>query len=370
MPPLTGIGRYTWELAKCLPAQDTVMSVRYFSRGQWMPSLESHLQQTATKRALRKRLVLNRYTRRLYSFFAPALIQRQLAACADAIFHGTNFNVPSFPGRTVATFHDLSVYRYPEFHPAARVEFMRREIPKTLQRADFLIAVSEFTRREVIDYFNWPADKIRSIPLGVAPHYHPRDILETQPVLSGMGLRHGRYALCVATIEPRKNLERTLTAYELLPQNVRQRYPLVLVGASGWENSNLLARITKGQREGWILYLGFVPESDLPVVVAGAHLFIFPSLYEGFGLPVVEAMASGVPVLTSNRASLPEISQGAAMLVEPEDIDGMTHAIQQCLEDTAWRKDASQLGLKVAAQYDWSLTAMRTADVYQKLAGL
>ena len=246
---------------------------------------------------------------------------------------------------------------------------MQREIPKTLKRADFLIAVSEFARNEVIKYFGWPEHKIRATPLGVTPQYHPRTQLETQPVLAQLGLTHGRYTLCIATIEPRKNIDGILSAYRRLPDRVRRAYPLVLAGGSGWNNEATLKRIAQYQAQGWLHHLGYVPESELPLLLAGARSFVFPSFYEGFGLPVLEAMACGIPVVTSNRSSLPEVTQGAALLIEPEDIPALTEAIRISLEDETWRNAAIPASQQVAAGYSWETTARETADIYRLLAG-
>jgi glycosyltransferase involved in cell wall biosynthesis len=135
------------------------------------------------------------------------------------------------------------------------------------------------------------------------------------------GLSHGSYSLCVTTIEPRKRIDSLLAAYARLPEKLRVVYPLILVGGKGWRSEHLHQAIDAAANAGWLHYLGFVPEDDLPALYAGARLFVYPSSYEGFGLPVIEAMASGVPVVTSNRSCLPEIASGAAKLVDPDDVE-------------------------------------------------
>ncbi len=242
---------------------------------------------------------------------------------------------------------------------------MQREIQITLDRANYLITDSEFIRQEITEFFGWPKNKIRAVPLGVAEAYRPRGVAETAGALEKFGLAFGSYALCVATIEPRKNIEALLSAYEALPRAQRNHYPLVLAGGYGWRSEAIHRRIEQGQRQGWLRYLGYVSEADLPLLFSGARGFVYPSLYEGFGLPVLEAMASGLPVLISNRASLPEVASGAALIVEAEDIQAMTESIRVLLEDEGWRSEASRRSLEVASRYSWDATARETVAVYR-----
>lgn len=367
-PPLTGIGRYTWELATRVPELAAPDQVLYISRGRWVGKLTDLQQPAPLRAALRRSVLRSKLAAVAHAAIWPFIMRQRLRSVPDSLYHGTNFYIPPGARRSVATFHDLSIYRYPEFHPASRVEFMRRAIPASLKRADFIITVSEFTKREVIDYFKWPEEKIHAIPLGVSDEYHPRAAEETATILNPYGLRHGQYALCTATIEPRKNIERLLQAYAQQPQALRARYPLVLVGGAGWNDDQLLQRIQAAQAEGWLHHLGFVNQAALPHIMAGARCFLFPSLYEGFGLPVLEAMASGIPVVTSDRSSLPEVAQGAALLVNPLDTNEISIAIACALQDDGWCNHAALAGLQVADICSWDKTAQQTVDVYRKMA--
>ena len=228
-----------------------------------------------------------------------------------------------------------------------------------------MICDSEFIRQEIIAFFGWPEDKVRVVSLGVGNEYHPREVTETATVLRKFDLSFGSYTLCVATVEPRKNIEVLLSAYEALPFPIRNRYPLALAGGSGWRSEDIHRRIDQGRRQGWLRYLGYVLEADLPILFSGARGFVYPSLYEGFGLPVLEAMASGLPVLISNRSSLPEIASGAALIVEAEDVQAMTENIRILLEDGQWRNEASRRSLEVASRYSWETTARKTVEVYR-----
>lgn len=366
-PSLSGIGRYTWELAKRIPTIQGVKSVRFFSDGRWVNNASSLFEQSSVKLAIRQRLIRSPLVVAAYRCLSPLLLRQRLRDYSDHIYHGTSFLLPPFPGTAIVTIHDLSVFRYPQFHPPERVSFMQREIPITLGRANFLITDSEFIRQEIIEFFGWPADKVRAIPLGIAEDYCPRRMEETVDVLRKFGLEFGAYTLCVATIEPRKNIGTLLLAYEALPQALRNRYPLVLAGGYGWRSEAIHRRIEHGQRQGWLRYLGYVSEAELPKLFSGARGFVYPSLYEGFGLPVLEAMASGLPVLISNRASLPEVALGAALIVEAEDVQTMTENIRVLLEDDRWGKTAIRRSLEVAAQYSWDTTARKTVEIYRSV---
>jgi glycosyltransferase involved in cell wall biosynthesis len=286
----------------------------------------------------------------------------------NAIFHGPRFYLPRFNGSSVATFHDLSIFTHTQYHPPERVRYMQRALNLTLQRASMLITDSEYTRQELASYFGYPLDKIRTISLACSEDFHPREAADCVSVLARLGLVHGGYTLYAGTIEPRKNIEALLDAYSILPDAIRQRWPLVLAGYHGWQSEQLHERINAAENAGWARYLGYVADEDLPHLFAGAHLFFFPSHYEGFGLPVLEAMASGVPVVCSNASSLPEVAGDAALMFEPTDVDTLRQLIMIGLEDEDWRETAKQKGLAQASTFSWQRCAKETVAVYRELS--
>lgn len=358
--PLTGIGRYTHELARRLSVSNDVESICFYKNGIWLNDYSVTGDSKTSIMAVPKKK-------------SPALSLfhriRGKLVCSNRLFHGPNYFLPSFVSSGVITIHDLSVFKFPETHPSERVSQFDRQFSSSVGRASHLITDSDATRREVIDYLGWPAEKITSVPLGVSNTFAPRAVSETVACLGHYGLTHGRYALCTSTLEPRKKIHRLLSAYQLLPNKVRDRYPLVLVGSSGWLSDTLLSEIARLSSEGWLNYLGFLPQDDLPTLFAGARSFVYPSTYEGFGLPVLEAMASGVPVVASPFTSLPEVTQGAALLVDPEDVVALASAVHRSLEDENWRRDAALLGLAVARTFSWDRCADETVKVYQSISG-
>jgi glycosyltransferase involved in cell wall biosynthesis len=363
VPPLTGIGRYAWELASHYQAlRHDFESIRFFFAGRWIadPADVFQSQRTGTlvpgsiRRLVRKPQSWRRWSMR-----------REMRG---QVFHSPNYFLPEGVDGGIVTVHDLSVFKYPETHPVARIKHFERGFASTLSRTAHMITDSEATRSEVIEYFGWSADRITAISLGARPDFRPRLEREVAVALREYGLLFGGYSLCVSTLEPRKRVDRLLAAYMDLPPPTRGRYPLVLVGSSGWLSGTLHEQIERGEREGWLRYLGFVDETVLPLLYAGARAFLYPSVYEGFGLPVLEAMASGVPTLTSNSSSLPEVAGGAAWLVQPDDHDGLREGIERVLCDESWRKTAAMCGLRVASTMTWGRCANRTLDVYRRFA--
>jgi glycosyltransferase involved in cell wall biosynthesis len=362
-PHLTGIGRYTWELAQRLPLHAQVQDLRFYRGGRWIDEPAKLLQVPAAPGTVKAK-------KPFLKLKPPRWLRdwQTSAACRGRVFHGPNFFLPACAEAGVATVHDLSVFKYPETHPVERIRHFERDFKQSMARAQHLITDSEATRREVIDFLAWPEDRITAVPLGVSSRFAPAPAEVIAPCLARHDLVYKRYALCVSTLEPRKKIANLLQAYESLPIQVREQYPLVLVGGAGWLSDALHATIERLAAQGWLRYLGFVPEADLPALYAGAQAFVYPSIYEGFGLPVLEAMASGVPVVTSLFTSLPEVTQGAACLVDPDDIDALALGIQTALCDEAWRATACHTGLEKARNFTWSRCVDQTIDVYRQVA--
>ena len=234
-------------------------------------------------------------------------------------------------------------------------------------RADALITDSEFTRQELASYFSWPIERIHTVPLASSPEFYPRPAEAINATLAKHGLQANGYTLFVGTIEPRKNIETLLAAYSRLPLSLRTRWPLILTGYHGWRSDAIHQKLESARREGWAHYLGFVPSGDLPLLFSGARLFAFPSLYEGFGLPVLEAMSSGVPVVCSNSSSLPEVAGDAALMCAPMDDIELTRLLQIGLTDNTWRQAAITKGLRHAESFSWERCARETLQVYRRV---
>ncbi|NYH27619.1 glycosyltransferase family 4 protein [Paraburkholderia bryophila] len=362
-PVLTGIGRYAWELASRVPEVAGVESVRMFRNGRWIANAADLLLPAPTvgrprpRKTLRSKLKLPGWAREL----------EMKRACRRSAFHGPNYFLPPYAERGVVTVHDLSVFKFPETHPPERIRHFERDFFRSVEQATHLITDSEATRNELIVFLGCASDKVTAVPLGVSRQFAPHDHDKVAAFLRRYDLATGGYALCVSTLEPRKKIESLLRAYRTLPTAVREAYPLILVGGSGWLSESLHQQIERFTNEGWLRYLGFVPEADLHLLYAGARAFLYPSIYEGFGLPVLEAMASGVPVVTSDRTSLPEVTQGAALLIDPDNIDALGEAVEKALCDEIWRNQAKTRGLTVAQRYSWERCIDATVAVYRNI---
>lgn len=367
--PLTGIGRYTHELGKGLQRQG-LESLRFLHGYR----LSSELPQAADEQpmagapAWKLRAQKNRWAVAAFRHLNPWLKSRALRGVEDHVFHGPNYYLPPFGGRSVVTVHDLSHYVWTQGHPPERVRYMQAEMELSLKRAAAIITDTEYTRQEVARHFGWPLHRIHAVHLASGPEFAPQPDEALAPALSSLGLEPGAYALFAGTVEPRKNLATLLQAYARLPQATRSRWPLVVAGYRGWESDDLHHRLQRAQAQGWLKYLGFVPNQTLPVLMAGARLFAYPSHYEGFGLPVLEAMASGVPVVCSNATTLPEVTGGAAALHDPDDADTLFDWLQIGLEDEAWRTQARAQGLQQAKRFSWAKCARETLAVYKTVS--
>ena len=349
-PPLTGIGRYTWELCRGLASRPSIEKVRFFSNGSFVEDPGNFIK---SRRWPRRRL--------------PSLVRRHLvrSRLGSSLVHGTNYFLPRDAETGIITVHDLSVFRFPETHPPDRREAFEREFERSLGRARHVIADSETVRREIIETFHIPEDQVSAIPLGVDARFHPRPDVELRRELAQFGLEPGSYALCVSTLEPRKKIAELIRAWSRLAASDRAATPLVLAGAKGWLNEALHDDIRNAASQGWLKHLGFVPDSALAALYAGARLFLYPSIYEGFGLPPLEAMASGTPVLVANRSCLPEVCGDAAAYVDPNDLQAFTAAIAKAVADSGWRESAREKGLRRAAQFTWDTCVARTAQLYR-----
>lgn len=368
--PLTGIGRYTWELAQELARSPEISELKYFAGRHFLPALPVASSQANCQHSIKQWVQRSHLAVEAYRLLMPTLKKRALKGYEDFLFHGPNFFLPPFAGKRVATFHDLSPFTWAHCNTPQRIRYTQKELLKTLQWADALITDSEYTRQELAQYFSWPIEKIHAVPLASAGEFYPRSASELLPVLTRYGLKVGEYSLFVGTIEPRKNIIALLDAYSQLPLPLRQRWPLVLSGYQGWRSEAIHLRIQQAEREGWARYLGFTPAEDLPVLFAGARLFAFPSLYEGFGLPVLEAMASGVPVVCSNSSSLPEVAGDAALTCNPDDVNSLSDYLLRLLQDNELRSRMIADGLAQSDRFSWKRCASETIRVYQKVLGI
>ncbi len=362
-PQLSGIGRYALELARGLRSADGIGRVSYFREDQWIDNFEPMLVDGWSGQGGRG--LAGRWQRRWRGL-------RGRLTARNAIVHGPNYFLPRWASGGVITVHDLSVLLYPETHPAARVRDFELRFRDSLNRAQCVITDSETVRREVIDVLGVREEEVFNVPLGVTLRARGADDNADRAsgdVLAGLGLAAGSYSLCVSTLEPRKRIDRMIQAYGRLPAALRRQVPLVLAGARGWKCEALEEMIVRAEQDGWLRCLYYVTDRQRDALYHGARLFVYPSLYEGFGLPPLEAMAFGVPTIVGDAQTLIEVTKGGARVAEVENIDGFAQDIHEMLEDADLSGGFATAGQEVAARYTWSRCVADTAQVYRKLAG-
>lgn len=285
------------------------------------------------------------------------------------LIHGLAFAAPlasSCP--TVVTVHDLSFLRYPgAFRPFNR-RYLSLVTKASTRRAARVIAVSASTRQDVITLCGVPAERVVVVPNGVTPEFRPADPVEVAAFRQRAGLPE-RYILFLGTLEPRKNLVRLIDAYARLRPGGQSDGalaipPLIIAGAKGWYYEEIFARVSALGLTGQVAFPGFVPVEELPWWYRGAAVFVYPSLFEGFGLPVLEAMACGTPTITSRASSLPEVVGDAAILVDPEDVEQLAEAMHRVLTTPDLAGQLRAASLRQASRFSWELTAAKTREVY------
>lgn len=378
LTPRTGIGQYVHHLEQGMAALGH--RVRFFYGTHWGPAApaagDSAPRQPAHQ-ALRNRLAGK--ARRLARDYMPGLARLvplveqvkfnagMRVQARPQIYHEPNFIPLRCASPTVITAHDVSWLHYPAYHPAARLALMRQHFPSAVRRADRIIVVSDFVRRELLESFSVDPAKVHVVHNGVSAAFMPQTPAQTRSVLARHGLAHDSYMVAVGTLEPRKNLGTVLDAHERLPAAMQHAFPLVLIGVNGWLNDDLHARLRRPVQAGTVRVLGYVPDEDLPALVAGACTLLYPSVYEGFGLPPLEAMACGVPVIASTADAIQEVVADAGLLHEAHDVVAFTESMRRVIEDKALRQQLGQAGLARARHFSWQRCVGETLAVYHEL---
>ena len=284
------------------------------------------------------------------------------------ICHFMNNSAPlRCPAPYAITIYDASLFLYSQYHPRSRLLALRLLLPKVARRAKAVITISEASRQDLINILRLPPEKVHMIHIAASRDFKPVQDPEQRVHLQQKYDLPSRFVLFVGTIEPRKNLLRLIAAFGQTQRDHPDCH-LVLVGPEGWLMNGALAKETAAaDLTGKVHYLGIVPQADLPGIYSLATLFAFPSLYEGFGLPLLEAMACGTPVLTSNCSAMPEVSGAAAYLVDPNSVASIAEGLNHLLDSRARREWFVEQGLARARQFSWERTAQQTAVIYEQI---
>ena len=302
----------------------------------------------------------------------PLTLSAELRRNPVDVLHVQFTSPPFSPCPVVVSIHDLSFEHLPQTFKWRSRKQLRITVRRSAREAARVIALSEFVRRDIIDSYSVPADHVSVIPLAAPDHFGPvKDEDELQRVRQTYGIKDD-YILSVGSIQPRKNLSRLVAAYSRLRKAKPEvKLPkLVLVGKCAWLYDETLRTIKELEVSDSVILTGYVPEADLPALYSGATCFVYPSYFEGFGLPPLEAMQCGAPVIVGNKTSLPEVVGEAALLVDPFDIDALAAAIGSVVNDSQLRTELANKGLQRAKLFNWRTTARQTLAVYQQAAGM
>ena len=368
LSPLTGIGQYTRNLALELMKLGEVDLDFFYSSG-WSKNLYTSPSHTKSNLVSKIKPFIP-FAYELRRFWHRYNFSTYANDHTFNIYHEPNYLLMPFNGPSVVTIHDLSWLNYPEMHPTARVRALNAYFPRSLQTATLIITDSEFIKQEVVRTFSINPSRIEAIPLGVEETFSPKTDTESKATLPQYGMRHNSYFLTVGTFEPRKILQLALTAYQALPSSLRKHYPLVIVGMKGWHTHKLQHAMNSLVNSGEIRLLGYIPRHDLAMITAGATTLVYPSVYEGFGLPPLEAMACAVPPIVSDASSLPEVVAGGGIKISPSNADALSIAMQQLAEDLPYQKKLGVQALARAQELTWQQCAKHTYHLYQRAISL
>jgi len=367
LSPHTGIGRYTKSLAFELKREKSIELTLFYGFGVDQKIRESHHRQISSLKEFVKKYTPESAARAFERWILSRSFKRYESQIKPDIYHEPNYLL--FPSRTpsVITVHDISFIRHPETHPRARIVVMNRYFKESLLRAAALITDSNFTARELISVFPEVSDKVHTVYLGVNQQYSPVSLSQKSMTCEKYGIESGKYILTVGTLEPRKNLNLLFQAYQELPEDYKNRYKLFVVGMKGWKTESISLEMKTLIQNGSLILPGFIDENDMPAIYSAASCFVYPSLYEGFGLPSLEAMACGTPVIVSNASSLPEVTGRAAVLVAPDNKTQLASALFNFLNDRNMAEKYSAMGIKQAKNFTWKKCAEETVKIYESV---
>ena len=357
----TGVGHYTFELARALAALSPAHRLELISPMPFPESVADEVRSIPNLHLVNPRT--NAITRRWWGIGLPRYVRR---AALD-VFHGTNYEVPLWNrSRTVVTIHDLSVVLYPDKHERRIARRARRRLPIMLRAAAMIITPTEAVKREICQRFRVDPNQVAVTPEAPRQSFQPLSPADCAPTIQRLGL-DGNFILSVGTIEPRKNLLTLVRAFDQILRRTTERPQLVIAGGQGWLSDDLHRFVTHANFGDRLKMTGYLDDQDLRALYSSCKAFVYPSLYEGFGLPPLEAMACGAPVIASRIPSLSEVLENNAHFVDPLDVIAMASAIQEMLGNEAERNRLATLGKQHAAKFSWDRTARLTMEVYERV---
>jgi glycosyltransferase involved in cell wall biosynthesis len=361
--PKTGVGHYTAQLAHALAAIAPEHEFRLVYPSSF-PAASFQFDSPPPHNLGSVRVPVGPIRKHWWSVGLPRYIAKERLR----LFHGTNYDVPLWRGcRTVLTIHDLSLLLYPETHERRSVARAKRRLPVMAKAADAIVVPTEAIRQEVCEYLRAGEEKVFAVPEAAREFFQPVDFAETKATRQKLGIRD-EFILTVGTIEPRKNIPALVAAFErLLSRESNRQLQLVIAGGKGWLSGPSFAAIESSPAARQIVVTGYLQDEALRDLYSSCRVFVYPSLYEGFGLPPLEAMACGAPVVVSDIPALIESTGGAAGIAAARDPDGLAEAMSDVVNDEDERSALIKAGRQRATELSWTQTAIKTMQIYESL---
>lgn len=361
-----GIGRYTRELVRAVVDANSAHQFRFFSAKPPAQLPVPDAVPTGPHAHYRPAPLSERWLYRIWYRLRLPLPVQAFTGGID-LFHSPDFVLPPVWGRTptLVTVHDLSFVHYPHTFPERLVAYLNQVVPWSVQRATHVLADSVATQQDLVTLWQVPPEKVSVLYCGVDARFRPATAAEKTAVRARYGLGERPYLLSVGTVQPRKNYDLLLQAFAQISPHIPHNF--YIVGGKGWLYDDLLASVDRLGLTDRVQFLGFIDDQDLPALYGAASLFLFASLYEGFGIPLLEAMACGAPVISSNASSLPEVTGEAAVLLPPRDPDAWAAGIRALLNDPTALAERRQAGLQQAQTFTWSQAAQQLMALYDRL---
>ncbi len=361
-----GIGRYARELIRALARLDrSNQYVLFVPRDAHDDLLKFDW---PSNFSIKHAPLTERYLAALWHRARVPLPIESFISKVDVLYSPDFLLPPTHAWRKVVTVHDLSYVRVPECFPTPLLNYLNRAVPSSVAHADLILADAASTQRDLIDVYRVPREKIKVLYSGVDARFSP-DVSEDAKVHVRALTNDKPYLLAVGTLQPRKNYVRLIEAFAHIAnsQFAHRNLQLVIAGGRGWMFDEVFGAVERFKVRSRVLFPSFVPDEDLPALYALASLLVFPSLYEGFGLPIAEAMACGTPVIMSNASSLPEVAGDAALYFNPRDADAMAAAMHRALTEDALRADLRVKGFAQVKKFSWEKAA---GELYRSLVGV
>lgn len=359
LPHFSGVGHYTLEMVRAIDRQLEHQS--YFTASLLVHF--RHIDKAKLFNFKNIKIIPSPFSLRISNGLKIRAKQPPL----DLLFGNGVYLFPNFTtwplarAKSVPFIYDISYEIYPQFAEPRNQKFLSTLVKKASARADHVVTISKSAKKEICDYYHLESKKVGVYyPAVDTKIYHPKSSEDVRAARFKYGLP-GQYVLFVGNIEPRKNLKNILLAYEQLPIKLQEDYPLVLVGAKGWRDGEIFTIISRLKKNGSkvILPSQYVSDEDLPCVYSGATVFIYPSIYEGFGIPPIEAMSCGVPVICANNSSLPEAVGNAALMVDALSVKSISHALEKLLGDKSLQSKLRQKGFEQIGRFSWDKSASK-----------